>query len=71
MFYNVTLIFVFVQDSYITMMEYISGVDLMRVVTKATYLNIDHVKVVMAQLILALEHLHLRGFLHRDVKVSK
>ncbi|XP_037509032.1 microtubule-associated serine/threonine-protein kinase 2-like [Rhipicephalus sanguineus] len=52
------------------MMEYISGVDLMRVVTKATYLNIDHVQIVMAQLILALEHLHLRGFLHRDVKVS-
>ncbi|XP_075735526.1 microtubule-associated serine/threonine-protein kinase 3-like [Rhipicephalus microplus] len=52
------------------MMEYISGVDLMRVVTKATYLNIDHVQIVIAQLILALEHLHLRGFLHRDVKVS-
>ncbi|EEC07065.1 protein kinase, putative, partial [Ixodes scapularis] len=57
-------------DSYVTLMEYVPGVDVMRVILKAAYLPIEHVQIVMAQLILALEHLHLRGFLHRDVKVS-
>ncbi|XP_064457066.1 serine/threonine-protein kinase MRCK beta-like [Ornithodoros turicata] len=58
------------KDSYVTMMELVAGVDVMRVVTKANYLPIDQVQIIMAQLILALEHLHLRGFLHRDIKVS-
>lgn len=59
------------QDAYLTMMEFINGVDVMRVVTKANYMPIEQVQVIMAQLILALEHLHLHGFLHRDIKVSK
>ncbi|KAH8038742.1 hypothetical protein HPB51_002886 [Rhipicephalus microplus] len=60
-----------VKEAYVTIMEYIAGLDLMRVVTKEEYLEIDSVRIVMAQLILALEHMHLRGFLHRDIKVSK
>ncbi|XP_064459895.1 microtubule-associated serine/threonine-protein kinase 3-like isoform X2 [Ornithodoros turicata] len=59
-----------VKEAYVTIMEYVAGIDLMRVVTKEQYLEIDAVQVIMAQLILALEHLHLRGFLHRDIKVS-
>ncbi|XP_075724125.1 microtubule-associated serine/threonine-protein kinase 3-like [Rhipicephalus microplus] len=59
-----------VKEAYVTIMEYIAGLDLMRVVTKEEYLEIDSVRIVMAQLILALEHMHLRGFLHRDIKVS-
>ncbi|XP_064484251.1 microtubule-associated serine/threonine-protein kinase 2-like [Ornithodoros turicata] len=59
-----------VKEAYVTIMEYIPGVDLMRVVTKDQFLEIDAVQIIMAQLILALEHLHLRGFLHRDIKVS-
>ncbi|KAG0417887.1 hypothetical protein HPB47_005291 [Ixodes persulcatus] len=59
------------QEAYVTIMEYIAGLDLMRVVTMEGYLEIDAVQVIMAQLILAVEHMHLRGFLHRDIKVSK
>ncbi|KAL1444536.1 hypothetical protein MTO96_029776 [Rhipicephalus appendiculatus] len=59
-----------VKEAYVTVMEYIPGLDLMRVVTREDYLDIDCCQVIMAQLILALEHLHLRGFLHRDIKVS-
>ncbi|XP_064459881.1 microtubule-associated serine/threonine-protein kinase 3-like isoform X2 [Ornithodoros turicata] len=57
-------------EAYVTIMEYIAGLDLMRVVTKEQYMEIDAVQIIMAQLILALEHMHLRGFLHRDIKVS-
>ncbi|XP_077551429.1 microtubule-associated serine/threonine-protein kinase 3-like [Haemaphysalis longicornis] len=60
-----------VKEAYVTIMEYIAGLDLMRVVTKEEYLDIEAVRIIMAQLILALEHMHLRGFLHRDIKVSK
>ncbi|XP_065289961.1 microtubule-associated serine/threonine-protein kinase 3-like isoform X3 [Dermacentor albipictus] len=59
-----------VKEAYVTVMEYIAGLDLMRVVTKEEYLEIEAVRIIMAQLILALEHMHLRGFLHRDIKVS-
>ncbi|XP_075534909.1 microtubule-associated serine/threonine-protein kinase 3-like [Dermacentor variabilis] len=57
-------------EAYVTIMEYIAGLDLMRVVTKEEYLEIEAVRIIMAQLILALENMHLRGFLHRDIKVS-
>ncbi|CAN7990848.1 unnamed protein product, partial [Ixodes pacificus] len=59
-----------VKEAYVTVMEYIAGLDLMHVVSEEGYLETEAVKVVMAQLILALEHMHLRGFLHRDIKVS-
>ncbi|XP_075732734.1 putative serine/threonine-protein kinase ndrA [Rhipicephalus microplus] len=60
-----------VNEAYVTVVEYIAGLDLMRVVTKKEYLNTESVRVIMAQFIHALEHMHLLGFLHRDVKVSK
>ncbi|KAL3187030.1 hypothetical protein MRX96_026123 [Rhipicephalus microplus] len=59
------------RDAYLTVMEYICGADLFRVVDKAVYLPTNECRIVMAQLILALEHMHLRGLLHRDIKVSK
>ncbi|XP_064454955.1 microtubule-associated serine/threonine-protein kinase 2-like isoform X2 [Ornithodoros turicata] len=59
-----------VKEAYVTIMEYIAGLDLQRVVSAEEFLSIDAVKIVMAQLIIALEHMHNRGFLHRDIKVS-
>ncbi|XP_075526577.1 uncharacterized protein LOC142558313 [Dermacentor variabilis] len=58
------------KDAYLTVMEYICGADLFRVVEKAVYLPTNECRIVMAQLILAIEHMHLRGLLHRDIKVS-
>ncbi|XP_077545030.1 microtubule-associated serine/threonine-protein kinase 3-like [Haemaphysalis longicornis] len=58
------------RDAYVTMMEFVFGVDLMRVLDKVVYLPTEECRIVMAQLILATEHLHLRGFLHRDIKAS-
>ncbi|KAL1483821.1 hypothetical protein MTO96_032931, partial [Rhipicephalus appendiculatus] len=58
------------RDAYLTVMEYICGADLFRVVDKAVYLPTKECRIVMAQLILALEHMHLHGLLHRDIKVS-
>ncbi|KAL3173275.1 hypothetical protein MRX96_012402 [Rhipicephalus microplus] len=56
-----------VKEAYVTIMEYMAGLDLMRVVTKKEYFDTESVRVIMAQLILALEHTHLLGFLHQDV----
>ncbi|KAH9377326.1 uncharacterized protein LOC144146391 [Haemaphysalis longicornis] len=58
------------KEALITVMEYVCGIDLMRVVDKSIYLPTQECRIVMAQLILALEHMHLRGLLHRDIKVS-
>ncbi|XP_064458680.1 microtubule-associated serine/threonine-protein kinase 2-like [Ornithodoros turicata] len=58
------------KDAMITVMEYICGVDLNRVCDKAVYLPTNECRIVFAQLVLAVEHLHLRGFFHRDIKVQ-
>lgn len=55
-------------QAYVTVMEYIRGVDLHRVI-KSSALSDRVNKIVMAQLGLALQYLHYRGFIHRDVKV--
>lgn len=56
-------------EAYVTVMEYIRGVDVIRLVNLSTRLSDHVVRVIMAQLGLALSHLHYKGFVHRDVKV--
>lgn len=55
-------------QAYVTIMEYIRGVDLHKVL-KVSALGDKINKLIMAQLGLALQYLHYRGFIHRDVKV--
>lgn len=55
-------------QAYVTVMEYIRGVDLHKVL-KTGSLGDRVNKLIMAQLGLALQYLHYRGFVHRDVKV--
>ncbi|XP_064458678.1 RAC-alpha serine/threonine-protein kinase-like [Ornithodoros turicata] len=59
-----------VKDAMVTVMEYIGGVDMSRVCERVYYLPTNECRIVMAQLILAVEHMHLRGFFHRDIKVA-
>lgn len=57
------------EEAYVTVMEYIKGVDVIRLLQANTRLSEGFAKLILAQLGLALCHLHYKGFLHRDVKV--
>ncbi|KAL3192760.1 hypothetical protein MRX96_058811 [Rhipicephalus microplus] len=59
------------KQAYVTVMEYVAGENLMGVLNHEHYLEIDAVQMIMAQVILALQHMHFKGFLHRDIKLSK
>lgn len=58
-----------VQNAYVTIMEYIRGVDLDRVVHTAKGLPMRVLRPVVAQLGIATQYLHFKGFIHRDIKV--
>lgn len=58
-----------VQEAFVTVMEYVRGVDAIRLVKLRTRLSEEFVRLILAQVGLALCHLHYKGFLHRDVKV--
>ncbi|XP_022643664.1 uncharacterized protein LOC111242959 isoform X4 [Varroa destructor] len=58
------------QGAYITIMEYIRGVDLDRVVHTAKGLPMRVLRPVVAQLGIATQYLHFKGFIHRDIKPS-
>lgn len=50
-------------------MEYVRGVDLSRAIKEQGGLQEDQIRLIMAQVGLALNHLHRKGFIHRDIKV--
>lgn len=56
-------------EAFVTVMEYIRGVDVIRLLHLSTRLSDLLVRLILAQLGLALCHMHYKGFLHRDVKV--
>lgn len=50
-------------------MEYICGLDLNKTRQTIPYFPEEVAVLLIAQLGLAVQHLHLKGFLHRDIKV--
>lgn len=52
-----------------TAMEYIRGIDVIHLLKVKGKLSEKLVRVIISQVGLALIHLHLKGFIHRDVKV--
>lgn len=57
------------RQAFITAMEYIRGCDLAKVLKVARTIPEDVVRIVIAQVGEALQHIHSSGFIHRDVKV--
>ncbi|OQR80192.1 microtubule-associated serine/threonine-protein kinase 2-like [Tropilaelaps mercedesae] len=54
----------------VMIMEFISGVDLLRYVEVVNKLNGDRVWHLLAQIVTAVESLHLHGLIHRDMKLG-
>ncbi|XP_028968968.1 serine/threonine-protein kinase KIPK2-like [Galendromus occidentalis] len=56
-------------DAFVTCMEYIQGTDLTKLLKEAGYgLPSGLVRLIASQLGLAVQHLHFKGFIHRDIK---
>ncbi|OQR78188.1 PAS domain-containing serine/threonine-protein kinase-like, partial [Tropilaelaps mercedesae] len=55
-------------QAYVTLMEYIRGVDLNRVIKQGDPLEDNFIAIILGQLGLAVQYLHFRGFIHRDIK---
>lgn len=56
--------------AYVTLMEYIRGVDLHKVARVGTVIDDNVSCLVIAQLGFAINYMHSRGLMHRDIKVG-
>lgn len=57
-------------NAYVTLLEYIPGVDLRRVLQRSQFITGEPLEYIMAQIFLGVEHLHMKGFIHRDIKTE-
>lgn len=58
-------------EAYVLVSESFHGVSLYRVVKALTRLtNHRTIEVILAQLAIALQHVHVQGFMHRNIKVQ-
>ncbi|XP_018494007.1 RAC family serine/threonine-protein kinase homolog [Galendromus occidentalis] len=57
-------------NAYVTLLEYIAGVDLRRVLQRSQFITGQPLEFIVAQMFLAVEHMHMRGFIHRDIKTE-
>ncbi|XP_028969131.1 serine/threonine-protein kinase PKH2 [Galendromus occidentalis] len=58
------------QNAHITLMEHVRGADLNQLIKVSRKLEPETVRGLAAQLYIALEYLHLHGFIHRDMKTA-
>ncbi|XP_003747401.1 protein kinase C theta type-like [Galendromus occidentalis] len=56
-------------EAYVTVMECVQGIDLIRFIEARGELSADKSVVVLLQMVKAIAHLHAHGFIHRDVKL--
>lgn len=56
------------EGAFVTVMEYIRGVDVSKLLRVCTFMPLIVVRVLIAQLGIAIQHLHFNGFIHRDIK---
>jgi len=53
---------------YFLVMEYVPGGDCFSLLQRAGYLEEDHARLFLAETVLAIQNLHERGIVHRDIK---
>jgi serine/threonine protein kinase len=53
---------------HVFMMEFMPGGDLSKVLEEEVYLEEERAKYVIAEIVLAIEHLHRAEIIHRDLK---
>lgn len=50
------------------LMEYLSGGELIKIIRKSVFISEQDSKFYLAEVILAIESLHLKGIIYRDLK---
>ncbi|XP_028968858.1 microtubule-associated serine/threonine-protein kinase 3-like [Galendromus occidentalis] len=58
------------KGAFVSLMEYVPGIDLYRILKNQPSLSPQIIRIVIAQLCLAIQFLHMTGFIHRDIKPS-
>lgn len=58
------------EGAYVCLMEYLRGVDLYKATRGQSRLSIELCRILLSQLCLAVQYLHVTGFIHRDIKPS-
>src|SRR5690606_20510013 len=55
-------------QAYVSVTEYVEGIDMFKANVVLKTWEYSDMQLVIAQLVLAIEHLHFQGFIHRDIK---
>ncbi|XP_022649557.1 serine/threonine-protein kinase KIPK1-like isoform X3 [Varroa destructor] len=58
------------EGAYVCLMEYLRGVDLYKAIRGQPRFSVELCRIILSQLCLAIQYLHVTGFIHRDIKPS-